>query len=188
MSTENTKLELINESISNKKIIESSICYINKLSNNENIEKLIEFMCSNGLNVIDNLSNPYSNKSNIFDKQSILDFFDNETTLVDYSLKKWHNKEIDIYDFINFLLLAPNLFKMNTKGKYQIYMDYIHIYLNISLNEYFFPKYHLVQDKYEYITNIRDEYLYAFWCVKVIKNHKFINKYMNIVKPEYQKH
>ena len=153
----------------------------------ENEEALIIQLSKLDFKSQDNLHNPSSNDTILLDKRKVLEYF-NENVIINYSKNNWTNNDIDIKDFIKFLLLTPELFKLNTKGKYQIYMDFIHIYLNINLDSNYFPKYSLLNEKYKYIADIRDEYKFAFWITKLIKNHIFIKKYLKYFNISYQKY
>lgn len=167
-------------SITNK---DNSIDY-----NKYNKNGLIELLNNNGCEVYKPDKTHDSNLNYTVNKTKLLNLFSDDNKFKEYSDERWKKDYIDINDFIKFLLEAPIIYGQNTKGKYQIYMDYIHIYLNISIDDTFMPNYYYLDEKFKYIGNIRDEYLYSFWIDKNIKNHEFLKQYNDLLKPIYQKH
>jgi len=175
----NSKQTLIKRVISNSKV-SNDIIY--------NIKALVELLEKNNCMVIDSTYNPSTTNNNTIRKSKLLELFKDDNKFKEYSDTKWFDNDlINLDEFIQFLLLTPEIYNQNTKGKYHLYMDYIHAYLDVKLTDLYFPNYNNLDKKFENIKNPRYEYLYSFWINKLIINHEFFNHYINILKPTYQK-
>lgn len=159
-----------------------------ELYNKYNKNALLNLLNERGCEIIRTENNPNTSCKDSLRKNQLMNLFQVDNKFSEYCENKWSNKElIDLDEFIHFLLDTPRIFGQNTKGKYQIYMDYIHSYLDVKLTDLYFPNYNELDSVMRYIGDLRDEYLYIYWIDKIVSNHSFLKNYRDLIKPIYQK-
>lgn len=136
-----------------------------------------------GNNVVSNPSlNP--NKTNEY-KVNVKILCDNinDTKIKNWAAIHWIDKNaIKIQMFIEFI---ENINNKSTRGTYHIYMDFIHAYYNVPIEESI-PQYNQldsnIKDK---IKPQRSEYLIAWWIIDKIRIDEFFNKLSQTIKDKY---
>lgn len=98
-----------------------------------------------------------------------------------YAESNWTNKNtIKIKDFLNFIITQTN--NNNPRGMYHEYMDFVHAYWDIPINDENIPLYNVIKDIniYDKIYPKRKEYFVAWW----IKNKIETNNFLKTINPE----
>ena len=153
-----------------------------------NINGLKQFMVQLlGSNiVINNNRHPNKNDDLIINRDILLDHF-TDNKIHDYAKKeKWTN-DIPLQKFIDFLVNHAGS-KQGSRSKYHEYMEFHPSLFNLDIDRGI-PNYSkiLMIDLKNKIIPSREEYLPCFWIVHKIRNHNFLNNYLDLVLPKFQK-
>jgi hypothetical protein len=141
----------------------------------------------------DYISNPSTNPNKSHDYRinvkALCNYF-TDKKISQWANTHWSDKNtIKIKDFMDFIIGQTN--NNNPRGTYHEYMDFVHTYWNIPINDENIPQYSILKEKdkniYENINPKRKEYFIAWWIKNKIENDVFLKSINSEIKEKYLK-